>query len=174
MLVSLPAITLWVPGAFTAIALPAQPQLCPLDSAPALWVLVLSWDATGAHAGALTNSQQSKVEQELEVLCRLDAFSVAVERKQNLLQSVCCCASARPYVGSVGLRRHHGWQMELLSPWPIPSRLLGMEWACSIFTQLWTLDFQTIKRAKFSLKTKQMQMEEEFCISALSLSGLEC
>lgn len=24
-----------------------------------------------------------------------------------------------------------------------------MEWACSIFTQLLTLDFQTIKRAKF-------------------------
>lgn len=54
-----------------------------------MWVLVLSWDAAGAHAGALRNAQQSKVEQELEVLRRLDAFSVDVERKQNLLQSVC-------------------------------------------------------------------------------------
>lgn len=49
----------------------------------------------------------------------------------------------------MGLRSHRGWQMELLSPWPIPSRLLGMKWARSIFTQLLTLDFQTIKRAKF-------------------------
>lgn len=40
------------------------------------------------HAGAITNAELRTVEQELELLCRRDLFSIDLERKQNLLHSV--------------------------------------------------------------------------------------
>lgn len=49
---------------------------------------MLSLDAAATHAKVITNTKLRTVEQELELLCRRDLFSMNLERKQNLLHSV--------------------------------------------------------------------------------------
>lgn len=49
---------------------------------------MLSLDAAATHAEVITNTKLRTVEQELELLCRRDLFSINLERKQNLLHSV--------------------------------------------------------------------------------------